>query len=76
MKIFEVANLLCAPKNKKLGEMFFVAKMKYRKKFNRNDKEPKGKAEDGAYCPKNKFGQSWAYTKDRVEKEDDREYVA
>lgn len=76
MKVFEVANLLYAPKNKKLGEMFFVAKMKDRKKFNRNDKEPKGKAEDGSYCPKNKFGQSWAYTKEKVEKENDGEDVA
>ena len=26
-------------------------------------KEPKGKASDGEYCQKEKFGQSWAYTK-------------
>jgi len=26
-------------------------------------KEPKGKASDGEYCPKEKFGQSWAYAK-------------
>lgn len=76
MKIFEVANLLYTPKDKKLGEMLFVAKMKERKKSNRKIKEPKGKAEDGSYCPKSKFGQSWAYTKEKVEKEDDREDVA
>lgn len=76
MKIFEIANLLYVPKDKKLGEMFFIAKMKERKKTNRKTKEPKGKAEDGSYCPKKKAGQSWSYTKDRVEKENDREDVA
>jgi hypothetical protein len=64
MKIFEVANLLYNTEDKKLGEMFFVSKMKMRRKFNRNHKEPKGNAKDGNYCPKDKFGQSWAYTKD------------
>lgn len=71
MKVFEIANLLYSPKDKKLGEMFFVAKMKERKKFNRNSKEPKGKAEDGSYCPKNKFGQSWAYTKETNKEEEE-----
>ena len=42
----------------------------------RKTKEPKGRAEDGSYCPKEKAGQSWSYTKDRVEKENDREDVA
>lgn len=70
MKVFEIANLLYAPKDKKLGEMFFVAKMKERKKT-KHGKEPKGKAEDGSYCPKKKAGQSWAYTKDNTEKEED-----
>ena len=76
MKIFEVANLLYNTEDKTLGEMFFVSKMKMRRKFNRNRKEPKGNAKDGSYCPKEKVGQSWSYTKDRVEVENDREDVA
>lgn len=39
----------------------------------RKIKEPKGRAEDGSYCPKKKFGQSWAYTKDNIERENDKE---
>ena len=39
-------------------------------------KEPKGRAEDGSYCPKKKPGQSWSYIKDNVEKDNDREDVA
>lgn len=74
VKVFEIANLLYCPEDKILGEMFFIAKMKERKKlFNRKSKEPKGKAEDGSYCPKRKFGQSWAYTKDKVEKDKEEE---
>ena len=70
MKVFEIANLLYCPEDKVLGEMFFIAKMKERKKlFNRNSKEPKGNAEDGSYCPKKKFGQSWAYTKETNKEE-------
>lgn len=76
MKFYEVANLIYSAEDKVLGEMFFVSKMKMRRKFNRNRKEPKGKAEDGSYCPKEKSGQSWSYTKDRVEKENDMEDVA
>ena len=34
-------------------------------------KEPKGDANDGAYCPKMKPGQSWAYSKDRKEEEEE-----
>lgn len=64
MKVFEIANLLYVPKDKQLGEMFFIAKMKERKKSNHKTKEPKRKTEDGSYCPKIKAGQSWAYTKD------------
>ena len=30
----------------------------------------KGKAEDGAYCPKEKVGQAWSYTKDVTKEED------
>ena len=30
----------------------------------RKQKEPKGKAEEGSYCPKKKAGQSWAHTKE------------
>ena len=29
----------------------------------KKQKEPKGKVSDGEYCPKEKFGQSWAYAK-------------
>lgn len=47
-----------------------------KKRKNKKTKEPKGKAEDGSYCPKKKAGQSWAYAKDRVEVENDREDVA
>ena len=36
----------------------------------RKQKEPKGSAEDGSYCPKKKFGQSWAYTKEKKEEEE------
>ena len=71
MKVFEIANLLYSPKDKKLGEMFFIAKMKERKKFSRNNKEPKGNANEGSYCPKNKFGQSWAYTKETNKEEEE-----
>lgn len=53
---------------------WFLEAMKKHKE--RKPKEPKGKAEDGSYCPKKKAGQSWSYTKDRVEKENDREDVA
>ena len=53
---------------------WFLEAMKKRKE--RKPKEPKGKAEDGSYCPKKKAGQSWSYTKDRIEKENDREDVA
>lgn len=74
MKVFEIANLLYSPKDKVLGEMFFVAKMKERKKI-KHGKEPKGNAEDGSYCPKKKFGQSWAYTKEKIEKEDTKEDI-
>lgn len=28
---------------------------------NKKEKEPKGRAEDGQYCPKAKPGQSWAH---------------
>ena len=69
MKIFEVADLLYSPKDKNLGEMFFIAKMRARKKFNRNRKEPIGRASDGNYCPKEKFGQSWAHL-DKSKEED------
>ncbi len=62
--------------NHQLAEMVTFGKFKARKKFNRKIKEPKGKAEDGSYCPKEKVGQSWSYTKDRVEVENDREDVA
>lgn len=41
----------------------------------RKIKEPKGNAEDGSYCPKKKFGQSWAYTKEKIEKEDTKEDI-
>lgn len=54
--------------------LWFCDAMKKHKK--KKQKEPKGKAEDGSYCPKKKAGQSWSYTKDRVEKENDREDVA
>ena len=70
MKIFEIANLLYEPEDKKLGEMFFLSKMRLRKKLNHNQKEPKGRAEDGSYCQKRKTGQSWAYTKDNKEEEE------
>lgn len=59
--------------NRKIFKMFVNAIMKRKEK---KQKEPKGKAEDGSYCPKKKAGQSWSYTKDRVEKENDREDVA
>ena len=41
----------------------------------RKTKEPKGNAEDGSYCPKKKFGQSWAYTKEKIAKEDTKEDI-
>lgn len=59
--------------NLKIFKMFLNSIMKRKEK---KQKEPKGKAEDGSYCPKKKAGQSWSYTKDRVEKENDREDVA
>ena len=59
--------------NRKIFKMFVNA---ITKRKERKPKEPKGKAEDGSYCPKKKAGQSWSYTKDRVEKENDREDVA
>ena len=37
----------------------------------KKNKEPKGKAEDGEYHPKEKYGQSWAHTKNKKEEEDD-----
>lgn len=37
----------------------------------RKIKETKGKAEDGSYCPKKKFGQSWAYIKDTGKEEEE-----
>ena len=84
MKVYELANLMYhtdkkgAPKidNPQLAEMVAFGKFKARKKFNRKNKEPKGKAENGSYCPKEKVGQSWSYTKDRVEVENNGEDVA
>jgi len=76
MKIFEIANLLYEPKDKKLGEMFFLSKTRLRKRLNHNPKEPKGKAEDGSYCPKEKAGQSWSHIKDTKKEEDNEEEVA
>ena len=84
MKLYELANLMYhtdkkgAPKidNPQLAEMVAFGKFKARKKFNRKNKEPKGKAENGSYCPKEKVGQSWSYTKDRVEVENNGEDVA
>ena len=56
-------------------KMFCDALRKQRKK--KKVKEPKGKAEDGSYCPKVKPGQSWSHTKDtRKDDELDREDVA
>ena len=46
------------------------------KRKERKIKEPKGKAEEGSYCPKKKAGQSWAHIKDTKEDKDDREDVA
>ena len=37
----------------------------------RKQKKPKGNASEGEYCPKEKFGQSWAYTKGDKEKNDE-----
>ena len=54
-------------------KMFIEAQKKQKK---RKLRDPKGKAEDGSYCPKKKPGQSWSYIKDNVEKDNDREYVA
>lgn len=84
MKLYELVNLMYhtdkkgAPKidNPQLAEMVAFGKFKARKKFNRKNKEPKGKAENGSYCPKEKVGQSWSYTKDRVEVENNGEDVA
>ena len=41
------------------------------KQVQKKRKEPKGKAEDGAYCPKEKPGMSWSHTKNKKEEEDD-----
>ena len=41
------------------------------KQVRKKHKEPKGRAEDGAYCPKGKTGQSWAHVKNKKEEEDD-----
>lgn len=39
----------------------------------RKTKEPKGKAEDGSYCPKKKVGMSWAYNKETFKEESDEQ---
>lgn len=41
------------------------------KRKERKPKEPKGNVKDGSYCPKNKFGQSWAYTKETNKEEEE-----
>lgn len=56
--------------NQKIFKMFINAIMKRKEK---KQKEPKGKAEDGSYCPKRKAGQSWSYTKDKSEKEEEED---
>ena len=56
--------------DKRLAERVVFAKLKVRNKFNKKKTEPKGKAEDGAYCPKEKVGQAWSYTKDITKEED------
>ena len=74
MNVFEIANLNYSANDKKLGEMFFLAKMKARKKFNKIG-QSKEIAEMGKYCPKEKAGQSWSHIKD-TNKEDVSEKVS
>lgn len=72
MKVFEIAKFYPnIAQDRKLGEILFLSKMRMRKKFYRDNKEPKGNAKDGSYCPKNKFGQSWAYTKETNKEEEE-----
>jgi len=49
----------------------FCSSLKKRK--NKKTKEPKGKAEDGSYCPKKKVGMSWAYNKETFKEESDEQ---
>ena len=53
--------------DKKVLDMFLNA-MKSRK--TKKLKEQKTCLADGSYCPKIKAGQSWAYTKDKIEHEE------
>lgn len=54
--------------NRAIFKMFVNA---ITKRKERKPKEPKGNAKDGSYCPKNKFGQSWAYTKETNKEEEE-----
>ena len=75
MKVFEMLNIPYNTNDKKLGEMFFLSKMKARKKFNKKQKK-KETTIKGEYCPKEKPGQSWSHIKDtRKDDELDREDV-
>ena len=69
MKVFEIAELNYSANDKKLGEMFFLAKMKARKKFNKT-RQSKEITTEGTYCPKEKVGQSWSHIKDTREKDE------
>lgn len=56
--------------NQKIFKMFVNGIIKRKEK---KQKEPKGKAEDGSYCPKRKVGQSWAYTKYTIRNNEETE---
>ena len=65
--------IILTGKHPSLERMFWQVAERHVNK--RKSKEPKGKASDGEYCPKKKFGQSWAYIKGDKNDQDESKRV-
>ena len=81
MKLYEFVRLDLGQKEDKRGfvhlnnpdlcELVSFSRITARMKLKKKQKEPKGNADEGKYCPKEKTGQAWSHIKDTKKEEVD-----